>query len=311
MEERNYDFSSEKTTQDVGENQNVENSQNEAGDPCYNSGYQPNQGGFSQAYQANQQNQGWYSQPNQGEYSQPNQNGYSQPNQNTQWSNPQWSDQNPKNNKDTREQSELGILAFVFSFIPALSFVSPILAVIDIKRNDDKRHDLSLITLAVCEIPIILVGIIMAISTSMLVSMNKAVIIFAIVILALIIAMAYTFVMTVKRKGRSSIVLTNISLYYVSAIILIVLAVFMYIVIPLMSLINAIPTYTAQLQEYGNTQLDDFYNDFSSELEEYSDSFGNYSGTIEEYYNSDEFMKELEKYYEELEKYYNSGENVV
>ena len=300
MSEKEYDFSSEEATQDVGENQNIENNQNETDSIGYNGGYQSNQGGFSQT---DQSTQGWHSQPNQG--------GYSQPNWNNQWSNPQWSDQNPKNNKDTREQSELGILAFVFSFIPTLSFVSPILAVIDIKRNDDKRHDLSLITLAVCEIPIILVGIIMAISTSMLVSMNKAVIIFAIVILALIIAMAYTFVMTVKRKGRSSIVLTNISLYYVSAIILIVLAVFMYIVIPIMGLINAIPTYTDQLQEYGNTQLDEFYNDFSSELEEYSDSFGNYSGTIEEYYNSDEFMKEIEKYYEELEKYYNSGENVV
>ena len=151
MNEKEYDFSSEESTQGVGENQNIENNQNEDDSIGYNNGYQPNQGGyqpnrggFSQAYQEDRSNQGWYSQPNQG--------GYTQPNQNNQWSNPQWSDQNPKNNKDTREQSELGILAFVFSFIPALSFVSPILAVIDIKRNDDKRHDLSLITLAVCKI---------------------------------------------------------------------------------------------------------------------------------------------------------------
>lgn len=175
------------------------------------------------------QQQGWNTQQQQHSWDTQQQRGQQQ-----QWGNQQWNSGNPQMNNQYRNiqqykprynPSELAIIALALCFLSTFRYAAPIVAAIDLRKDNGKRHELSLVALGLSSLFMIVEDVLliaMVISEVPEISVGF-VMLMALTVLIFFTGMLITFIITVMRRGKSAALILNIILQYLSGVVLLII----------------------------------------------------------------------------------------
>lgn len=250
MFEDNWDYSSDNVNEDAmgrlnsgnrnvpqQNNQQVNNQQYRNSEQWNNGNQQQNNQrpyGVGKQIWSNQpdwenQQQGWNTQQQQHSWDTQQQRGQQQ-----QWGNQQWNSGNPQMNNQYRNiqqykprynPSELAIIALALCFLSTLRYAAPIVAAIDLRKDNGKRHELSLVALGLSSLLMIIEDVLliaMVISEVPEISVGF-VMLMALTVLIFFAGMLITFIITVMRRGKSAALILNIILQYLSGVVLLII----------------------------------------------------------------------------------------
>ena len=181
-----------------------------------------------------QQQQSWDTQQQRGQQQQWGNQQQQWGNQQQQWGNQQWNSGNPQMNNQYRNAqqykprynpSELAIIALALCFLSTLRYAAPIVAAIDLRKDNGKRHELSLVALGLSSLLMLIEDVLliaMVISEVPEISVGF-VMLMALTVLIFFTGMLITFIITVMRRGKSAALILNIILQYLSGVVLLII----------------------------------------------------------------------------------------
>ena len=132
---------------------------------------------------------------------------------------------NAQQYKPRYNPSELAIIALALCFLSTFRYAAPIVAAIDLRKDNGKRHELSLVALGLSSLFMIVEDVLliaMVISEVPEISVGF-VMLMALTVLIFFTGMLITFIITVMRRGKSVALILNIILQYLSGVVLLII----------------------------------------------------------------------------------------